>query len=176
MRQGCPFSPLAFILSIELLAIRFRSSNNIKGIRIDGFDGNQNIQMIIKAVLYADDVTMFLNDINDIYVVLNILDSFRNISGLVINTTKSEAMWLGSSKDNDMVGFGLKWVSEIKILGVYFCNSCSASSVKTNWESRIKTVKNIIQTWEKRNLSILGKVCVIKGYRYTYSLFENAKQ
>ena len=73
-------------------------------------------------------------------------------------------MWLGSSKDNDMVGFGLKWVSEIKILGVYFCNSCSASSVKTNWESRIKTVKNIIQTWEKRNLSILGKVCVIKSF------------
>ena len=164
VRQGCPFSPLAFILAIELLAIRFRSSNEIKGIGIECVDNSEIIEKIVKAVLYADDVTMFLKDREDIQVVLFILEMFKEISGLTINRTKSEAMWLGSNRNNELTGFDFKWVKEIKILGVYFCNNCSASSVKNNWEDRIKAVKIIILSWEKRNLSMLGKICVIKSF------------
>ena len=30
IRQGCPFSPLAFVIGVELLAIRLREDNDIK--------------------------------------------------------------------------------------------------------------------------------------------------
>jgi hypothetical protein len=49
-------------------------------------------------------------------------------------------------------------------LGIYFRNECSASNLNRNWKTRIKTIKNIILGWEKRNLSILGKICVIKSF------------
>ena len=47
--QGCPFSPLAFIVGVELLASRFRSSKDIKELYVD-------IEHILKIVLYADDI------------------------------------------------------------------------------------------------------------------------
>ena len=56
IRQGCPFSPFAFILAVELLAIRLRSCNHIKGIKIPNkIAGNDFIKLLI--ALYADDIT-----------------------------------------------------------------------------------------------------------------------
>ena len=34
IRQGCPFSPVAFILALELLAIKMRAGPSVKGILI----------------------------------------------------------------------------------------------------------------------------------------------
>ena len=53
---------------------------------------------------------------------------------------------------------------ETKILGVYFtCDKC-ASQVEENWTGRVENIKKIINVWEKRNLSIVGKVCIIKTF------------
>ncbi len=34
IRQGCPFSPVAFILALELLAIKIRADPSVKGISV----------------------------------------------------------------------------------------------------------------------------------------------
>ena len=34
IRQGCPFSPMTFILGLELLALKMRSTPTIKGIKL----------------------------------------------------------------------------------------------------------------------------------------------
>ena len=50
------------------------------------------------------------------------------------------------------------------MLGVYFtCDKC-ASQVEENWTGRVENIKKIINVWEKRNLSIVGKVCIIKTF------------
>lgn len=36
----------------------------------------------------------------------------------MLNTTKSEAMWLGRWRANGASLFGLKWVNKLRILGV----------------------------------------------------------
>ena len=64
IRQGCPFSPLAFILSLELLAIKIRASNNVKGIHIND-NSNPHLDLVLKLLLYADDITMFFTDEQD---------------------------------------------------------------------------------------------------------------
>jgi len=156
IRQGCPFSPLAFIIGLELLAIRIRESNNIRGLTID-------IENFLKILLYADDITVFLENENDVNNVMLIIEEFSEVSGLHSNKNKSEAMGIGRSKIANF-NCGIKWVNEIKTLGIYFSNTKCASLNEKNWEQKIVRIKQIIATWEKRNLSLLGKICVIKTF------------
>ena len=160
IRQGCPFSPLAFIIGIEYLALKIRQSVELEGIKI----GNELVEKLIKILLYADDVTMFLKDRNELLLAITILDQFKTISGLTINRTKSEVMWLGSNIYQRKEGLGLRWVDETKILGIIFSNRIQASCNEKNWKDRLEKIKRIICQWEKRNLSLFGKICIIKSF------------
>ena len=49
------------------------------------------------------------------------LTVFKKLSGLVINSSKTEGMWIGSSRGKTLKPFGIKWPDEpIKALGVYY--------------------------------------------------------
>ena len=76
IRQGCLFSPLAFILVVELLAIKkIRHCENIKGLNY-WKSRNGLLESIIKTALYADDLTLFLKDEQDMHQALEILAEF----------------------------------------------------------------------------------------------------
>ena len=158
LRQGCPFSPLAFVLTLELLAIKIRHCENIQGIHIS------NDLQKLKIALYADDITLFLLNCQDMCYAMNILNSFSLISGLRINRRKSELMWLGNQKNSQRVLHNFSVKKKIKILGIYYCNDKSASQVTENWSERIGNIKRLIKQWERRNLSIIGKIQVIKTF------------
>ena len=64
-------------------------SNEIKGIRIDE-------RNTVKLTLYADDTTVFLREVQPLKNLFNLLAQFEFFSGLRINPTKSELLWLGS--------------------------------------------------------------------------------
>ena len=53
IRQGCPIIVLLFLLIIEIIAIIFRQSDNVKGIHINGIN--------IKLCQLTDVITLFLN-------------------------------------------------------------------------------------------------------------------
>ena len=164
IRQGCPFSPLAFVLALELLAIRIRQSAHVKGLPFDRYcNANTRVESL-KLALYADDVTLFLADRNDLNNVLFIFRLFRNVSGLELNPSKCEAMWLGSNKNRQDVYHEFKWKKKIKILGVYFSNDKPASNIEDNYTDRIAKIKRLISTWEKRDLSIMGKIIIVKTF------------
>ena len=65
IRQGCPFSPLAFVLAIDLLAIKIRDSKDIRGIRHWNVN-DVNVDEFVKIALYADDITIFVIDETDL--------------------------------------------------------------------------------------------------------------
>ena len=104
VRQGYPVSPYLFVLAAEVLAISMTQNSNINGISI----GKEET----KLLQYADDTTAILADENSALAFLSLLESFKDISGLKINCTKTEAMWIGSSRNNKSKLFGLKWPSE----------------------------------------------------------------
>ena len=110
VRQGDPLSPYLFVTVVETLAIAIRQNTAIKGISI----GKEET----KLLQYADDTTAVLSDRGSAQGLFNLLDIFRKLSGLNINTTKTEGMWVGSLRNNESKPFGIKWSGEpIKALG-----------------------------------------------------------
>ena len=159
IRQGCPFSPMAFILALELLAKKkIRADPSVKGISIP-----RNHKCFLKLLLYADDITLFLQDRDDLKNALSLVSYFSKFSWLAMNRNKTEAMWLGSKKYCTDVYYDIKWKLRVKILGIYFSNSIPASEIDDNWLPRIENIQRTIVTWSKGNCSIMGKICIVKS-------------
>ena len=88
MRQGDPLSAYLFIIVLEILCIRVRSSKDIRGIKVDKEE--------IRLSLFADDLTGFLNDNLSLMNFLKLIEDYGICSGLKINHDKSEIMILGN--------------------------------------------------------------------------------
>ena len=152
--QGDPLSPYLFLLAVETLAISVRENVEIKGIVIE--------QQETKLLQYADDTTAVLADIESAHILFQLLENFKNISGLKVNCSKTEGMWLGSLKGNEIKPLGIKWPSDpIKALGVFFSYDKKLLFQK-NFSERLDKIKKLINIWSSRGLSLYGKVTIIK--------------
>ena len=63
IRQGCPFSPLSFVVVVEILACKIRQAKHIKGLNLPLTTHAKNV---LKLAQYADDMTIFAKDKNNI--------------------------------------------------------------------------------------------------------------
>ena len=164
IRQGCPLSPLLFVLAVELLAMKVRSSK-IKGQRVNHSSTKTDLNELRVAIQqFADDTTLFLQDKEDLDIAMAIFQRFASISGLKMNRHKTQAMWLGRDKNNTQQYHNLKWVKQIKILGIHFKNHIEAQNIEENWEHKIDSMKRTISLWSRRNLSIYGKILIAKTF------------
>ena len=94
------------------------------------------------------------------YKALNI---FAKLSGLKVNYEKTEALWIGSFRnqtDKLAINQNIKWsVRWVKSLGVSFSSSKEEAVMLNNQEKKEK----ILSCWLLRTLTLLGKVTVIKS-------------
>ena len=111
VRQGCPLSPLLYVLVSEVLSTQIRKCKDIEGFRLPGAGGLQ-----FKVSQYADDATLFVKTERSLCALLQTVGKYERGSGAKLNTSKSEAMW----RTNGASPFGLTWVLKLRILGVYF--------------------------------------------------------
>ena len=86
-----PLSPYLFVVAVKILAIAIRQNSTIKGITI----GKKET----KLLQYADDTTVVFSDINSAQTLFKLIDDFKKLSGLEVNPTKTEGMWIGSSRE-----------------------------------------------------------------------------
>ena len=100
MRQGCPLSGLVLIVGIELLANVLKKDPTIKGSKVG--------QKEIKVIQYAEDTTVLVRDLHSVTQLLKHLDKFKQISGLEINTNKTEVLWLACWRSRKYKPFGFK--------------------------------------------------------------------
>ena len=91
VKQGCPLSAYLFIIAIEMLAVKIRSNNNIKGLEIQGLK--------TKVSLYTDDSCFLLNpQFGSLHSLIEDLDTFPTLSGLQTNCDKCTILHIGSLK------------------------------------------------------------------------------
>jgi len=158
IRQGCPLSALLFNLVVEILALKIRHTDLIKGIKVKVHD----LEYEVKISQVADDTTLTLSDDLSIQTALNIVDKFSKVAGPRLNLKKCEALWIGSFQHRRDKPFGITWPgTPIKSLGLYF--SLSEELCETlNWDKRINKIENMFRRWQKRKLTLYGKCYVIK--------------
>lgn len=89
-RQGCPFSPLLLVLSIEPLAIALRSLKEYEGIYRGGVEN--------RVSLYADDLLLYVtNPYESIPNIMSTLKKYGEVSGYKLNLSKSELFPINKS-------------------------------------------------------------------------------
>lgn len=133
VRQGCPLSGLLFVIGLDLLARAIKTHDRINGIII----GNHEV----KTTMYADDTTVFLRDTESISHLLKLLDQFKTVSGLEVNASKTEAMWLGQWKNRRDTPFNISWpVDPICALGVFFSYDATKTA-KLNFDEKLRRME-----------------------------------
>ena len=114
VRQGCPLSPLLYVITIEVLAVCLRTSPEITGVQLP------NSLEQFKCSGYADDTTVAATSDESIEQTFTIYCQFERASGACLNRGKSKGMWAGSWKDRPDKPYGLQWVKDLPLLGATF--------------------------------------------------------
>lgn len=155
VRQGCPLSPLLFILYMEPVAEAIRLDNKVKGFVVPGAKGAE-----VKLSQYADDTSLLLMSDRCLEKALSVFEEFSLASGASLNVAKSAIKFFGKFRMRRESLGGLQ-VCEgpLKILGIHFQNEGSAT---VNWVGRISSVQKRLARWKGRRLSLMGKVLVVK--------------
>ena len=160
VKQGCSLSSLLFILCVEVLSQHINQNSEIKGLYLD----QDNIHKV-KIVQYADDATLFLKNKHDLKKAIESLELFGKIAGTELNLSKCEGLWIGSYKQRQRACnlCGIKWPEKpIRYLGIYIGHD-QKECFKLNFEDKLTSIDEVLKQAEKRNLTLFGKVFIIKS-------------
>ena len=105
---------------------------------------------------------MFVSDQASVSNLLKLLCKFQHASGLEINTTKTEAMWLGAWRNREDAPYNFKWPQEpIRALGVFFAyNSDDANTL--NFGEKNRKLEKTFNSWKRRKLTLHGRIKIVK--------------
>ena len=158
IRQGCPLSALLFLLVAEVMALKIKQNKDIHGITV--CSSKSNISKEFKISQLADDTVIFLDSINSANIALEDVKRFGFFAGPSLNLMKTTAMTV--QPQTEFIK-DLKWNDEpIKYLGIYLTRN-KTESEQLNWFSKLEKVKAILKFWKMRNISIYGKVVILKS-------------
>ena len=89
-RQGCPLSPLLYILVAETLANLIRQNPDIEGLCLPGSNDQ------VKISQYADDATLLLRGECSVCKAFEMIETYEKGSGSKLNMHETKGMWLDS--------------------------------------------------------------------------------
>lgn len=157
-RQGDPLSSVNFILVQQILTLKIKQNQDIAGI----FNDNPEK----KVGLFADDMWAVLYGTqNNLQSFLRQIDQFK-ITGLQFNYDKTLIMRIGSLRNANAVFYTIKplnWVDPtsphgITVLGIKLGNN---QAIQSNYQEILSKLQHIINVWDKRSLSVMGKITLI---------------
>ena len=138
VHQGCPLSPLLYVLVSGILAVNIRCNPRISGLTLPGSPPLSPISQ------YADDTSLILSSYDSIKAAFETYDSYEKVSGSKLNRSKSKGLWLGSWRDRSDPPVDLDWSSlKLKVLGVFIG---IGDLVEDNWQPRINAVDKVLSS------------------------------
>lgn len=114
-RQGCPLSPVLFVLSLEPLLVGIRQNPDIKGIRL----GDEEH----KIAAFADDILFYITcPRTTLPNLLKSLKTYGDLANFKMNPTKSEILTISVTAQEERLyqqDFPFVWRdTDLKYLGV----------------------------------------------------------
>ena len=156
VRQGCPLSPILYVLIAETLGSLIRSSPFF------GLSLPASVDRL-KVIQYADDTTVVASSDTDFAELEDCLSTYQKGSGAKLNIAKSRGLFFGSWRERSDSPLSLTWTAgSIKILGIVVGPSASLNLV--NWQSAIDKILAVFRAWQHRDLSIGGRALVARAF------------
>lgn len=157
-RQGCPLSPLIFILSLKPLLCTIRANSDILGYPKPS--GSH------KVAAFADDLIFFLTEpLTSLPNLLRSLQEYGNLSSFQINLTKSSILNITVDKGNVQrlrSSFPLRWATkQIRYLGVNI-TSDPAELYSANFAPLLLRLKTDLLHWHSLTLTWFGRCSALK--------------
>ena len=115
---------------------------------------------------FADDLATFVHDTYPFENLSSTLNRLGMCSGLKLNAEKTEALWLGTccNRKQPPLGNQIDKINKpIKILGVYFAYEWKKKQ-ELNYDETLKLLSEILKRWKWRNLTLYGKIQVVKTF------------
>ena len=168
IRQGDSLSALLYIIQQEPLAQKLRKSQDIHGIEIR-LNHIQDEHITAKGCQYVDDSNTFLKNKTFIDNFVEIMDRYELVSGSKMNTDKTVALTLQETINEK--------IREIKltrgpkdVLGVPVGGDRDKVD-KNMWEKLIDKLREKLNIWKARDLSLEGRAYLIRSIGISQLLF-----
>uniref|UniRef100_A0A3B3D2N2 Reverse transcriptase domain-containing protein n=1 Tax=Oryzias melastigma TaxID=30732 RepID=A0A3B3D2N2_ORYME len=150
IKQGCPISPLLFIAATEMLSLLIKHADF-------GKLSVANTEISISQL--ADDTTIFLNNLQDIPIILKTIDTFSKASGLKLNLNKCEILAIKPCTISNSYNIPIK--STVEYLGMHITKD-KRDLEKLNIWDKIEKCSSLLNNWAQRDLSIFGRILLTK--------------
>ncbi len=159
IRQGCPISPLLFLLVVQVMATHIKKAS---------FHGISVFDKEIKLSQLADDTTIFVKNSEEVESVINCIGEFTEISGLKMNKSKSVLFSLKDCPLKEIKGIPIK--DTVTYLGIVICKDLMQRNA-LHFEPIIEKIKNRYNMWLMRDLSLLGRILLSKAEGISRSVY-----
>ena len=93
------------------------------------------------------------------------LDLYAKVTGLKVNYDKTQLMRIGSLTNSNALYYMQKpisWSRRVKILGIVLSNN-KDEIINCNYENAMSKMYKVLNSWQNRTLSIMGKIQVINA-------------
>ncbi len=103
-------------------------------------------------------------------VILGVMENFKQLSGLSINTGKTQLMICGREEwgTGDSIS-GITVVNNINVLGIRIDRKLE--ELDANWDAAILKMRRFCGFWSSFGLSISGRVMAVKTYILSQAIY-----
>ena len=152
VRQGCPLSPMLYILTLEPLLNAIRSNNRIIGIQTPACARPQ------KVLAYADDTNFFSSSPRSVDIIIEAFKKYGSASGSLVNIEKSKAMLIGRQTSEFNCLQPITWVTKIKMFGIWYSRKGGTTD---NWDGLLNEIENTLGHLYIRNMSMFARANIV---------------